>query len=223
MPSIARGRTSDGRDHLREAGRAGLVHRHVDQRELQLRADAGEEVEAAAAAPWRRARCRWRRASGRARRGRAARSPRRRSPAGCRRARGRCSRPRRRPAPRRQRGSGSSLSVSVHSSSAATRAASASLTSAASVLVWASSCLLLLGRRLGDLRTERLLLGPLGLERRDRGAARGVGGERAVDHVVGEPALGLGGSDAVGLVAEDARVDHGAEAIGTRCDARTNR
>ena len=48
MPSIARGRTSDGRDHLGEAGVAGLLHREVDQRELELGADAGEEVEARA-------------------------------------------------------------------------------------------------------------------------------------------------------------------------------
>ena len=33
--------------------------------------------------------------------------------------------------------------------------------------------------------------------------------QRAVDHVVGQPALGLGGTHAVGVVSEDARVDHG--------------
>ncbi len=48
MPSMARGLTIDGRDHLREAGVAGLLHGEVDQRELELGADAGEEVEAAA-------------------------------------------------------------------------------------------------------------------------------------------------------------------------------
>ena len=35
-------------DHLGEPGVAGLVHGHVDQGQLQLCADAGEEVEAAA-------------------------------------------------------------------------------------------------------------------------------------------------------------------------------
>ena len=33
------------RDHRGEAGAAGLVHRHVDQRELQVGADAGQVVE----------------------------------------------------------------------------------------------------------------------------------------------------------------------------------
>ena len=37
------------RDHLGEAGLAGLVHRQVDQRELELGADAGQEVEPRAA------------------------------------------------------------------------------------------------------------------------------------------------------------------------------
>ena len=126
----------DGRgrgDDLGEAGCAGLVEREVDQRELELRADAGQEVEAAPL-PWRRARCRSRRAAGRARRGRAARSPRPRSRAGCRCARGRCSCPRRRPAPLGDE-VGERLRISAHSSSAVTRAASASLTSAASTLV----------------------------------------------------------------------------------------
>ena len=36
------------RDHLDEAGVAGLLHRQVDQRQLELGADAGEEVEARA-------------------------------------------------------------------------------------------------------------------------------------------------------------------------------
>ena len=36
------------RDHLGEAGVAGLLHRQVDQRQLELGADAGEEVEARA-------------------------------------------------------------------------------------------------------------------------------------------------------------------------------
>ncbi len=47
--ALHRARLDQGRrDHLREAGVAGLVHRHHDQRELELRADAGQEVEAAA-------------------------------------------------------------------------------------------------------------------------------------------------------------------------------
>ena len=46
MPSMARGLTRVGRHDRGEAGAAGLVHRHVDQRELEVGADAGQVVEA---------------------------------------------------------------------------------------------------------------------------------------------------------------------------------
>ena len=113
MPSIARGLTSDGAITWVKPALAGLLHREVDQRELELGADAGEEVEARARRPWRRARCRSRRASGRARCGRAARSPRTR--AACRPSRARRSRPRRRPAPRPRRRWGSAIRAACHS------------------------------------------------------------------------------------------------------------
>ena len=45
------------------------------------------------------------------------------------------------------------------------------------------------------------------------GTAGLVGGQRAVDHVGGEPALGLGGSDAVGVVAQESWIYHECKAI----------
>ena len=81
--------------------------------------------------------------------------------------------------------------------------------------------LLLLALRLRDQLAELLLLAALGLELHDRLPARGVGRERPVHDLVGQAPLGLGGSYAVGVVSEDARVDHGTEAIRAVCgDAR---
>ena len=48
MPSIAAGFTSDGRDHGVRPALDRLRHRHVDERELEQRADAGQVVEARA-------------------------------------------------------------------------------------------------------------------------------------------------------------------------------
>ena len=48
MPSIAAGFTSTGGNHRGEAARDRLLHRHVDQRELEQRADAGQVEEARA-------------------------------------------------------------------------------------------------------------------------------------------------------------------------------
>ena len=48
MPSIARGRTSAGGIIVVKPAAAGLVHRHVDQRELEVGAGAGQVVEAGA-------------------------------------------------------------------------------------------------------------------------------------------------------------------------------
>ena len=73
--------------------------------------------------------------------------------------------------------------------------------------------LLLLALRLRDLLAERLLLAALGLELDDRRPPRRVGRERHVDDVRGQPALALGRTDTVGVVTEDARVDHVAQAI----------
>ena len=73
--------------------------------------------------------------------------------------------------------------------------------------------LLLLALRLGDEGAAGLLLGAPGLEVGDRLAPRGVGGQRPVHHVGGQPALGLGGTYAVGVVTEQARVDHRGKAI----------
>ena len=66
---------------------------------------------------------------------------------------------------------------------------------------------LLVALRLRDQLAELLLLGALGLEVADRRAAGGVGGERPVDDVGGQAALGLGGAHAVGVVTEQAWVD----------------
>ncbi len=68
--------------------------------------------------------------------------------------------------------------------------------------------LLLVALRLGDEGSAGLLLGTPGLEVGDRPAPRGVGRQRPVDHVVGQLALGLGGAHAVGVVTEDAGIDH---------------
>ena len=45
MPSIARGLTSVGGIIVVKPAAAGLVHRHVDQRELEVGADTGQVVE----------------------------------------------------------------------------------------------------------------------------------------------------------------------------------
>ena len=68
--------------------------------------------------------------------------------------------------------------------------------------------LLLLALRLGDERAAGLLLGPLGLEVGDRLPARVVRRQRPVHHVGGQAALGLGGAYAVGVVTEEAGIDH---------------
>ena len=73
--------------------------------------------------------------------------------------------------------------------------------------------LLLLALGLRDLLAERLLLAPLGLEVGDRLRGARVGRQRLVDHLVGQPALGLGGTHAVGVVSEDARVDHASRLV----------
>ena len=39
-------------------------------------------------------------------------------------------------------------------------------------------------------------------------AARGVGGQGAVDHLVGQPALGLGGAHTVGVFSEQSGINH---------------
>ena len=106
------------------------------------------------------------------------------------------------------------ISAARHSSSAAAWAASSRLTSAASSLTSREQRLLLLALRAGDLLAALLLLGPAGLEVGDRRAPRGVRGERPVDDVVGQATLGLGGTDAVRVVTEDARVDHGVRLVG---------
>ena len=166
MPSIARGLTSAGAITWVKPAVARLLHGQVDQRQLQLGADPGEEVEPRPRTPSRHGRGRWRRASGRARCGRAARSPQPRSRGGCPPSRGRRSRPRRRPAPRRPPRWGSTSAPLRHSSSAAAWAASASLTSAASALVRASSSAFSSPCGLRDQLAQLLLLGPPGLERR---------------------------------------------------------
>jgi hypothetical protein len=74
--------------------------------------------------------------------------------------------------------------------------------------------LLLLALRGGDLLAPLLLLGPACLEVGDRLAACGVGGERTVDVVAGEPALGLGCLHAVGVVTQHTGVDHGQSLCG---------
>ncbi len=68
--------------------------------------------------------------------------------------------------------------------------------------------LLLVPLGLRDQLAQLLLLGPLRLEVRDRGPPGRVGGERPVHDIVGETALGLRGAHAVRLVAEDPGINH---------------
>ena len=103
--------------------------------------------------------------------------------------------------------------ASCHAASASAWAASSRLDLRGQRLGLREQRLLLLALGLRDLLAQLLLLGPLGLEVGDRAAAGGVGGERPVDDVVGQPALGLGGPDAVGVVTQHAGVDHWASAL----------
>ena len=204
MPSMARGLDQRRRDHLGEAGVAGLVHRHVDQRELELGADAGEEVEARAGH------------LGAALEVDGAEQPAELDVV----ARLEVELARRADVLEDDevvlaaggrlvgRDVGDGAIASSHSSSAALRAASASFTLGGELLDLREQGLLLLALRPGDERTTRLLLGPLGLEVGDRLPAGAVGRQRPVDHVVGQATLGLGGADAVGVVTEQAGIDH---------------
>ena len=111
-------------------------------------------------------------------------------------------------------------------------AASASLTSAASALVrveqrcFSSPC------ACGICLPSCLLLGPEGLEVGDRpGGAPRRPTSGSVDDVGGQPALGLGGAHAVGVVSEQAGIDHGLRLepgraggrAATRCPAAIHR
>ena len=204
MPSIARGLTSDGAHHLGEAGVAGLVHRHVDQRELQLGADAGQEVEARA------------RHLGAALEVDRAEHPaeldvvarlevelRRRADglehdvvvlAAGRRLVGR------EVGDLHQRRAPGLLGLGL--------GGLGGLHLGREVLGARQQRRLLLALRLRDLLAELLLLGPLGLEGGDRLPPCGVGGQGPVDHLVGQPALGLRGAHPIGVVAQHLRVDH---------------
>ena len=70
-----------------------------------------------------------------------------------------------------------------------------------------SGFLVALGRR--DGLAQGLLLGAQGLERADRRPPRPVGGEQVVDGGLRLAPQPLAGTDEVGLVAQDAEVDHG--------------
>src|SRR3954466_11611600 len=72
-----------------------------------------------------------------------------------------------------------------------------------------------------DLFAERLLLSAKRLELRDRGAPALVGGQGLVNDTGGEPALGLGSTEPVGVVAERLRIDHPASLSATQ--RRTHR
>ena len=192
------------RDHLGEAGGAGLVHRHVDQGELELRADPGQEVEA------------------RARHlGAALEVDRAEHPAELdvvarlevelrRRtdrlehdevvlAAGRCL-VGRQVGDLHQRRAPGLLGLGL--------GGLGGLHLGREVLGPGQQRGLLVALRLRDLLAELLLLGPLRLERRDRRTPRGVGGQGTVDHVVGQPALGLRGPHPGGIVAQHLGVDH---------------
>ena len=204
MPSIARGLTRRRRDHLGEAGVAGLVHRQVDQRELELRADAGEEVEAAArhlrAAlevdgaehpaeldVVARLEVELPRRADRLEHDEVVLAPGRRLVGG-------------QVGDRHDR----VVPLLLGRDLGGLRV----LDLGGQRLGLREQGLLLLALGLRDQLAELLLLGPLGLEGADGGAAGGVGGEGPVHDVGGESPLGLGGAYAVGVVSQDSWVDH---------------
>ncbi len=196
------------RDHLGEAGVAGLLHGQVDQRQLELGADAGEEVEARA------------RHLGAALDVDGAEHPAeldvvaRLEPLGgevarrADRSRARCSRPRRRPGRRRAARLGIESTAACQASSASLWAASAALTSAASSLVRASRACFSSPWACGICLPSDFCSARLASKSAIAWRRRRVRGQRLVDHRVGQPALGLGGTHAVGLVTDDAGVDH---------------
>ena len=208
--ALHRARLDQGRrDHLREAGVAGLVHRHHDQRELELRADAGEEVEAAA------------RDLGAALEVDGAEHPAELDvvarlevelrlgadrlddavvllAAGRRLVGGDVRDLHQRRAPEL-------LGLGLRGLGG--------LHPCGQLLGLLEQCGLLVALGLRDLLAERLLLAAQPLELGDRRAPRLVRGDRPVDHLVGQAALGLGGAHAVGFVTQEAGVDHGDEAI----------
>ncbi len=200
-----------GRDHLGEAGVAGLLHREVDQGELELGADAGEEVEArarhlgaalhvdGAEHPAELDVVSWLEALG----GEVARGADRLEHREVVLTAGRRLLVRE-VGDRQDRGLPGLLGLGLRGLRG--------LHLGRELLGPRQQCLLLLALRLRDLLPERLLLAPLGLEVADRPAPLLVGRQRLVDHRVGQPALGLGGTHAVGLVTEDAGVDHSGKA-----------
>ena len=169
MPSIAARLHQGRRDHRGEAGLAGLLHRQVDQRQLEQGADAGEEVEPrardlgaaldvdGAEQPAELEVVARLEALGGEVAGRADR------------ARARRSRPRRPPGA----SSCARLGIAMQGVLARLRRASACvglgrLDLGGELLGADQQRGLLLARRLRDLLAERLLLGPLGLELDDR-------------------------------------------------------
>ncbi len=192
-------------DHLGEAGVAGLVHRHVDQGQLELGADAGEEVEAAA------------RHLGAALEVDGAEHPaeldvvarlevelRLRADrlddavvvlAARRRLVGRDV------GDLHQRRPPQVLGLGLRRLGG--------LDPRRELLGLLEQRGLLVRCGLRDLLAERLLLGAQPLVLGDGRAPRLVGGDRPVDHLVGQAALGLGGSDAVGFLTQETGVDHG--------------
>ena len=195
------------RDHRREAGVAGLVHRHVDQGELEVRADAGQVVEAGArhlgaAVDVDRAEdlaeldvVARLEALGREVAGGAdllehdvvVLAAGRRLVGG-------------RVRDRHQAGAVGLLGLRLRGLGL--------LHVGRQRLGAREQRLLLLALRLRDLLAEGLLLGPQPLELDDRGPAPLVRGQRVVDHGGGQPALGLGGTHEVRVVTEQAGIDH---------------
>jgi hypothetical protein len=199
-------------DHLGEAGVAGLVHRHVHQGQLELRADSGEEVEAAATDL-----------------GAALEVDRAEDPAeldvvaGLEPLGGEVAR---RTdlfdhdevvlaTGRRLLGDhiGDRLEGREPFLLGDALGGLELLDLPGELLHLREQGLLLLARGLRDLLAEGLLRRALLLERRDGRTTGGVGGQGPVHHVRGSAPLGLRGANAVGLVTEDARVDHARQAI----------
>ena len=204
MPSMARGLTRAGGTTVVKPCGAGLVHRHVDQRELQVGADAGEVVE-----------------PGAGHLGAAVEVDGAEQPAELDVVAGlEVELPRRADllehhevvlAARRRLLRGR---VGDRQHAGAVGLVGGALRGLGLLdlgrqrLGAVEQRLLLVALRGGDLLAHRLLLAPQPLELDDRAAATLVGGQRLVDHVRGQPALALRGAQPVGVVAEQPWIDH---------------
>ena len=205
MPSIDSGLTSTGVIIGVNPSSTACWMAELQQRQLQQRADAGEEVEPAAR--HLRAALHVDRAEQLAELQVVARVV--DAPAGRRPRAARRSRPRRRAARPPRPHSAPQTAPRAAPASASVTAASAALTCADNSLVRASSAFALVALGLRHLLAQLLLLGPQRLECRDRGApASHRRRSSVVDHGLGLAPGALAGADQVGILSEQPQVNH---------------